>query len=191
MSTLQEITIINYLSTTSKQSIKQIITGLDEKNLLRMKNIVDEEDKKRIYWSYVVVSTNYSSFGISSRAFEFIKKYRPKIKYESLLARNDPILVLMVALLGKAISSACLNIDVDYVSRYMKYNIETQNDRYGNFRDECVKYKESKKIRLIPARPNNLFKEIEKFANENNLVLNIKNAEKQLADEYGDYRVYD
>lgn len=192
MSNLQEIIISNYLSNAEAENIQQIIALLNEQALFRIKKMINKQCQTLTYHSYVV----YSAFGglfFNRSVLSFIQKYREGINNVHELERDDPILVIMVALFGDQLcyrpkaTHKRLFIASKIIPTCMKYDIIYQN---GDYEYEEVQYIETNKPKQILERPSTLFSDLQEFSKEHSLRINMDGIEDRLPSD-GPYRLYD
>jgi hypothetical protein len=173
--------------------IKFIYKNMDVNTLLLHLSTIEEELKNYKREIYVVINNCYGGFSINPSVCGFIKQYRNDLTYDIRgscrdMVRHDPILVIATALLGKHINNKYSNLKAVNVllSPHEIYDI----DEYDGMEHTRVEIKEAIiPFPTIPERPLSLFSDIQKFAQENNIDLDLTKIDK--FPTLGPYRILD
>jgi hypothetical protein len=181
------------LQTLKLHSLKHILENLELNEMERLFDQINDIDVLEMFKKsfdkkkqeiYIVLDRSHYEFNISDLAKKFLQIYYPDFDIR-IWCRHDPILVIIVKLFGDKV-----NIDESelYVRRYdmslfNEYCI-TYNPNLGDY--ICIMTSNKAYINISP-RPDNLFANIQKFANENNIELNIP----EDFPKTGPYRIYD
>ena len=185
------------LSGLDDEDIKELFKDINESLLIEFRLALNSELNNYKNIRYVVINGCYGGFGINDLGLNFIQKYSPKIQHscqiddgicqiDDGICRCHPILVLMILLLGKNIGGNCSRLIIEKVK--LKYFENYQINEYDGLESIDI-IPIDKPYESIPERPPTLFADIQQYAKEHNIELDLSKIEE--FPKTGPYRVFD